>query len=156
REFCARFPESLLVVENADTGERLSVVPGELRTRGVAVGRHIPPPAEALPAFMSRFEQAYDSARLSKPRQAVAVAAAHHRFLWIHPFLDGNGRVARLMSHASLLETLDTGAVWSVARGLARNVEEYKRHLAACDGPRRNDLDGRGNLSEEALAAFTE
>jgi hypothetical protein len=54
-----------------------------------------------------------------------------------------------------LLETLDTGAVWSVARGLARKVAEYKRHLAACDSPRRNDLDERGALSEEALAAFT-
>ena len=52
-----------------------------------------------------------------------------------HPFVDGNGRVARLMSHAVLLETLDTGAVWSVARGLARNVEDYKKHLAACDRP---------------------
>src|SRR5262249_24337626 len=54
--------------------------------------------------------------------------------------------------HAMLLEALDTGGVWSVARGLARNVEAYKRHLADCDSPRRNDLDGRGNLSEEALA----
>jgi len=43
-----------------------------------------------------------------------------------------------------------------VARGLARNVEAYKRHLVACDQPRRNDLDGRGQLSEEALAAFAE
>jgi hypothetical protein len=59
------------------------------------------------------------------------------------------------MSHAVLLETLDTGAVWSAARGLARKVAEYKRHLAACDSPRRNDLDSRGALSEEALAAFT-
>lgn len=68
---------------------------------------------------------------------------------------NGNGRVARLMSHAMLLETLDAGAVWSVARGLARNVDAYKGHLAACGAERRNDLDGRGNLSEEALAAFT-
>ena len=45
--------------------------------------------------------------------------------------------------------------VWSIARGLARNVDAYKGHLAACDQPRRNDLDGRGNLSEENLAAFT-
>ena len=75
--------------------------------------------------------------------------------MWIHPFLDGNGRVARLLSHATLLETLDTGAVWSVARGLARNVQAYKNHLAACDQTRRNDLDGRGNLSEENLTAFT-
>ena len=59
------------------------------------------------------------------------------------------------MSHATLLEALDTGAVWSIARGLARNVSAYKSHLAACDQPRRNDLDGRGNLSEESLAEFT-
>jgi hypothetical protein len=59
------------------------------------------------------------------------------------------------MSHAILLDALDTGAVWSVARGLARNVNAYKGHLAACDQTRRNDLDGRGNLSEENLAEFT-
>jgi Fic family protein len=76
--------------------------------------------------------------------------------LWIHPFLDGNGRVARLVSHATLLEALDTGGVWSVARGFARRVADYKSHLAACDLERRNDLDGRGHLSEEALASFTQ
>ena len=60
----------------------------------------------------------------------------------------------RLMSHAVLVNALDTGGVWSIARGLARNVDEYKQHLAACDLKRRNDLDGRGNLSEEALSEF--
>jgi hypothetical protein len=59
------------------------------------------------------------------------------------------------MSHAMLLDILDTGSVWSVARGLARNVGEYKTRLANCDRTRRNDLDGRGALSEEALAEFT-
>lgn len=59
------------------------------------------------------------------------------------PFLDGNGRVARLMSHAVLMEAL------------ARAQAEYKAHLSNCDGPRRTDLDGRGSLSEEALADFT-
>ncbi|MFM7707096.1 MAG: Fic family protein, partial [Gammaproteobacteria bacterium] len=68
---------------------------------------------------------------------------------------DGNGRVARLMSHAMLLEPLGSGALWSVSRGLARDATAYKAHLAACDEPRRNDLDGRGALSEESLAAFT-
>lgn len=75
--------------------------------------------------------------------------------LWIHPFIDGNGRVARLMSYAMLLETLDTGGIWSIARGLARNENRYKKLLMACDLLRRNDLDGRGNHSEEALAEFT-
>ena len=59
------------------------------------------------------------------------------------------------MSHATLLETLDTGALWSIARGLAPKVDDYKKHLAACDQTRRNDLDGRGHLSEESLAEFT-
>ena len=154
REFCARLPESLLIAENPDTRERLRVVAGELRTRGVAVGRHIPPPAEDLPAFMARFEQAYDSARLTKSRQTVAVAAAHHRILWIHPFLDGNGRVARLMSHAMLFDLGVGSALWSISRGLARRSAEYKRLLMAADEPRKGDLDGRGALSQSALIEF--
>src|SRR3546814_1689011 len=58
------------------------------------------------------------------------------------------------MSHAILREALDTGGLWSVTRGLARSERAYKSHLAACDLPRRNDLDGRGSLSEEALSEF--
>ena len=72
----------------------------------------------------------------------------------MHPFLDGNGRVARLMSYAMLRQTLDTRGLWSIARGLARNEVAYKSHLAACDRPRQGDRDGRGALSEAALADF--
>ena len=129
-------------------------VQGELQRRDVRVGNHIAISPGAVPRFMRRFEEVFG--RLSKSELILAAAPAHHRLAWIHPFIDGNGRVARLMSHAILLETLDTGSVWSVARGLARNVEAYKSQLAACDVVRRNDLDGRGHLSEEALAAFTD
>lgn len=154
RRFGDELPESLLWVEELEGKERIRVVPGELRRRDVKVGGHVAISPGAVPRFLKRFEDVYY--RLGKTDSILAAAPAHHRLVWIHPFLDGNGRVARLMSHAALLETLDTGAVWSVARGLARNVEDYKKHLAACDAPRRNDLDGRGNLSEEALAAFME
>ena len=51
--------------------------------------------------------------------------------------------------------TRSTRAACGPSRGLGRNVQAYKRHLAACDLPRRNDLDGRGSLSEEELASFT-
>ncbi len=131
----------------------MPVVPGELRRRDAKVGQHIPISPGALPRFLERFEQVYGA--LGKTDSILGAAAAHHRLVWIHPFLDGNGRVVRLMSHAMLLEALDTGAIWSVARGLARNVDDYKAHLSKCDLPRRNDLDGRGNLSEEALTNFT-
>jgi Fic family protein len=153
RRFCDQLPEDLLWVEDPETKEKIEVVPGELRQRDIAVGRHIPISAPAVPRFLKRYEEIYS--KLGRTETIIATAAAHHRFAWIHPFLDGNGRVARLVSHATLLDALDTGAVWSIARGLARNVNEYKGHLAACDLPRRNDLDGRGNLSEENLAAFT-
>jgi Fic family protein len=129
------------------------VIPGALRTGDVQVGRHVPVSPGAVPRFLSRWQQAYE--RLSRFETVLQAAATHHRLLWIHPFSDGNGRVARLVSYAMLLQALDTGGIWSIARGLARNVDRYKGHLAECDLPRRNDLDGRGNLSEEALASFT-
>ncbi len=151
--FCELLPAELLVVEDASTHEKLPVVPGELRRHDVNVGRHVPISPGAVPRFLARFEEAYGV--LGKSETVLATAAAHHRLAWINPFLDGNGRVTRLVSYATLLDTLDVGGLWSVARGLARNVETYKRHLASCDLPRRNDLDGKGNLSEEALAEFT-
>ena len=154
RRFCELLPADLLWVEDPVTKEKIRVLPGELRHRDVVVGEHIPVSPGAVPRFLNRFEEVYS--RLGKTNAVLSAAAAHHRLVWIHPFVDGNGRVTRLMSHAMLLETLDTGAVWSVARGLARNVEAYKKHLAACDVMRRNDLDGRGDLSEEALARFTD
>ena len=153
RRFCELLPGDLLRTEDPATSESVAVIPGALRKRDVRVGRHVPVSPGALPRFLERFEAVYTT--LGKTDSILAAASAHHRILWIHPFLDGNGRVARLMSHAMLLESLDTGGVWSIARGLARNGGTYKGQLMACDAMRRNDLDGRGHLSEEALAAFT-
>jgi Fic family protein len=151
--FYALLPDDLLWVEDPSTKKPIQVIPGELRLRDVQAGDHVAISPPAVPRFLHRFEEVYSN--LGKTETILATAAAHHRLAWIHPFLDGNGRVSRLISHAILLEALDTGSVWSIARGLARNADTYKGHLAACDLPRRNDLDGRGNLSEENLAEFT-
>ena len=148
REFCSCLPRELLWIENPDTGE--------IREGNVIVGRHIPPTHENLPRFLYRFEEAYVPQKMSKINQAIAAAAVHHRILWIHPFYDGNGRVARLMSYAMLLRTGAGSPLWSVAQGLARNEIRYKRLLEAADNPRQGDRDGRGNLSEKALVNFCE
>jgi Fic family protein len=154
-QFCSLLPPEMLWVTNKATGERLPIVPGQWRENDVEIGRHLPPDHGDLPKFMARFDRAYQSPPLSKPRQLQALGAVHHRFLWIHPFLDGNGRVARLMSHA-LLKRLGIGtSLWSVARGLARQEERYKKLLMAADGPREGDRDGRGNLTQRGLIAFS-
>jgi len=154
KEFCSRLPPELLWVENPDTGERIEVVPGELRTGTVQVGKHIPPSGKKLDACIARLTDAYTPETISKPSQLIAVAAAHHRLLWIHPFYDGNGRVARLVSHTMLLRSGIGSSLWSVSRGLAREITGYKSALAAADEPRHGDLDGRGALSESRLHEF--
>lgn len=153
RRFCELLPDELLWMQDPETGAAHRIEPGALRNCDVKVGRLVPVSPGAVPRFMQRFEEAY--APLGKAEAILNAASMHHRLLWIHPFPDGNGRVARLMSHAQLLSLLDTGGVWSIARGLARKVTQYKALLANCDLQRRNDLDGRGNLSEEALVEFT-
>jgi len=154
-EFCKRLPEDLLIVVNPDNGEEIRMVPGELRTRHVRVGDHIAPEPEMIGPLLHRFVEAYSMKMLSKLQRIIGVGASHHRLAWIHPFFDGNGRVARLFSHA-LLRDLGIGSeLWSVSRGLARNVGDYKRLLARADQPRRGDLDGRGNLTQVGLTDFT-
>jgi len=155
KNFCERLPDELLVVEHPTTKEKIKIVPGELRRKDhVKVGLHIPPAPGDLPAFLKRFAEGYSSSHLSKLRKIIGVAASHHRLAWIHPFLDGNGRVTRLFSHA-LLRELNVGSeLWAVSRGLARQVADYKANLQAADEPRRGDLDGRGNLTMAGLIDF--
>jgi Fic family protein len=150
RRFYEQLPESLLFVD-LPSGERVKVIPGAWREHDVAVGRHIAISHLAVPRFMKRWEEAY---ALSPARLLPDLGGLHHRLVWIHPFLDGNGRAARLVVHA-LLRRMGVGSpLWAVSRGFARNVDRYKALLQAADEPRRGDLDGRGSLSEAALIDF--
>jgi Fic family protein len=126
------------------------MLPGEFRQRAVAVGRHEAPTAASISAFLARWAAVYGQARRGEA-SVVALAAAHHRLAWVHPFLDGNGRVARLHSHLLLRAWgLSTG-LWSPLRGFARSEARYKALLQAADEHRLGDLDGRGNLSQAGL-----
>lgn len=159
REFYRDAPEEMLRIHGA--GRDLIMVPGAWRSRSehdVAVGRHIPPASERIPDFMSYFAARYRFAPLGKSGRITAMAAAHHRLNYIHPFPDGNGRVSRLMSHAmGHVAGIGAHGLWSVSRGLARGLKsrgEYKSMMDRADTPRQGDLDGRGNLSQRALGDF--
>ncbi len=154
--FYSLMPERLCWVKR-DNQESEKVEAGAFRKRHVQVGRHVPPKAEALDSFLERFASFYDPAKQHGVRPLIALAAAHHRLMWIHPFLDGNGRVARLFTDAYFLRSRVAGyGLWNVSRGLARRRESYRARLAAADLPREGDLDGRGNLSDRGLTEFCE
>jgi Fic family protein len=155
-EFYRRLPEEFQFSVD-DRGGKRKIVAGALRIETVTVGIHIPPAYEKLPQFLSRFAQFYAPLVDHSPRSLVAAAAAHHRLAWIHPFLDGNGRVTRLFTQAWLRKAdAASDGLWTLARGFARQQADYKAMLARADERRLNDFDGRGALSERRLAEFCE
>lgn len=154
QQFYDRLPEEFRIVKTRGGGTD-QVVPGELRQCEVEVGRHIPPTFSSLPRFLKRFSEAYHPETLDPLDRIIAAAASHHRLAWVHPYLDGNGRVTRLFTHAYLIRIKTDGhGLWMVSRGFARRRDDYMAALAKGDAARRNDLDGRGNLSNEGLTQF--
>lgn len=159
REFYRGAPDDMLQIRGNDT--TFMMVPGEWRSKpehDVAIGRHVPPSSARLDDFMRYFEQRYAFKPLKTAGRIMAIPAAHHRFNYIHPFPDGNGRVSRLMSHAmAQLAGIGSHGLWSISRGLARGLKspsEYKRMMDLADTSRQGDLDGRGNLSLKTLNEF--
>ena len=160
REFYRDASEDMLRIAGA--GRTFLMEPGEWRSHpehDVAVGQHQPPSSDRVADFMTYFADRYRFDRLGKAARILAIPAAQHRFNYIHPFPDGNGRVSRLMNHAMAhIAGIGAQGLWSISRGLARGLEsrgEYKRMMDHADMPRQGDLDGRGNLSQRALIDFT-
>lgn len=144
-----------LPAEDLFTSEGEPIAPGQLRTRDVRVGQHVPPAFASVPLFLQRWANSYGGVRRGEAA-LVACACAHQRLGWVHPFIDGNGRVMRLHTHALLSALGYTGGLWSPLRGFARNIDRYYSLLADADSLRRGDLDGRGNLSQQALIAWAD
>jgi Fic family protein len=112
--------------------------PGAFRTGGVSIAgaSHRPPNAQAVPAYMDElicFINKEDAAKYD----LMKVALAHHRFGWIHPFSNGNGRVVRLLTYALLIKYgFNVGAVGRVLNPTAvfcNDREKYYAMLALAD-----------------------
>ena len=162
RDFYKDATEEMLTLRHA--GQVVRIAPGEWRQGDVEIGAHVPPPHGVVPAFMAHFHGRFRLDWLhGQVTRVLAMASAHHRFNYIHPFYDGNGRVSRLMSHAMAHHAgIAAGGLWSVSRGLARGLEdglpgreEYRRMMMLADRVRQGDRDGRGALSLAALVSFT-
>jgi len=135
-----------------------TMIPGMLRDHDVKVGTHIAPSAKKLDGMMNEFEFLYNkSIKTNDATKLIHILASHHRLMWIHPFLDGNGRTARLALDAAFSSMKMSGyGLWNISRGLARNASMYKGSLAYADMPKQGEKDGKGSLSSFALSKFVE
>ncbi|MGE7812225.1 Fic family protein [Pseudomonas sivasensis] len=157
KEFYEGVPDKFLDIKRNSSGEMVKLIPGQFRTVDVKVGKHVPPPADELASYMTWFENSFRLDRLYGITPILAAAGAHHRLMWIHPFLDGNGRVGRLFTDQYLrCSGLGGYGLWSMSRGFGRDVESYYQALSGADHPRKGDLDGRGILSDSGLLKFTQ
>lgn len=101
---------------------------------------HYPSPAET-PAMMHDLMNWYYEASLNKNLQPVEVAAElHYKFVCIHPFDDGNGRIARLLMNYHLLKNDCPPAIiktadkknylFTLREADAGNIEAFKSYIA--------------------------
>ena len=157
KAFYAECSPDELIVSNSDGSRTYEIEPGEYRNVDVVVGQHIPPKSDLVPTYMSWFANAYKVENLHGLSKYYAMAASHHRLAWIHPFLDGNGRVTRLFTDCFMRAIgLKSYGLWSMSRGFARSSEQYYRYLSIADRTRQGGDDGRGILSDAGLVSFTE
>lgn len=138
-------------------GQEKEMIAGAYRDCEVKIGEHIPPLALQIEPFMQTYEHLYISATKqgTQAQKLIYALASHHRLVWIHPFLDGNGRTSRLALDGALLGmNLQGYGLWNISRGLARKTNEYKSALAQADLIKQGEFDGRGELSAKALESF--
>lgn len=132
----------LAVADLQREGDR---TPGAYRSIPVAISgaEHQPPGPEAVQADM---DQLLDFAQCEVPpqQQLLQIALVHHRFAWIHPFSNGNGRVSRLLTYAMLVNQGYTSS--ASARPVnptavfGADRQSYYEHLARADSLEPDDL----------------
>ncbi len=77
------------------TGDGDKSAPGEYRQQSVRVGNLIPPPAPEIPNLIKHLEDFINDPSDIPP--LIRIGLVHVHFETIHPFLDGNGRIGRLL-----------------------------------------------------------
>ncbi|MBR9979564.1 MAG: Fic family protein [Desulfatitalea sp.] len=121
---------------------RHSVMPGRLRDAHISLDGGTTthgPAAHRLPDMFATFSRLYHPGNFHGDERLIAAAASHHRLLWLHPFRDGNGRVARLFSGLYMAAIgINRANLWSLSRGFSRNKQWYMTNLQSADSPNAN------------------
>jgi Fic family protein len=134
------------VVEGLPVGKDLpgDSSPGKLRMRLVKItqSEHITPIGSKVPEYMKELVE-FINRPDDKKNDLLKIAIAHHRFTWIHPFNNGNGRVARLLTY-TMLQLLGYGVararILNPSAIFYANREVYYDFLAKADLGTQNGL----------------
>ncbi|HRP89687.1 MAG TPA: Fic family protein [Edaphocola sp.] len=111
--------------------------PGQYRSHPVKIAQsnHIPPAPYQIDGYMDELIQFLNNEDASK-YDLLKIAIAHHRFVWIHPFGNGNGRTVRLFTYALLIKNgfnLNIGRIVNPTAVFCNDRNEYYEHLALAD-----------------------
>ena len=126
-----------MIMDGLPLDEEGDVTPGEYRKENVAIlnAVHQPPDAVLVNDYMEELLD-FIAKPVSRRYEMLKTAIAHHRFVWIHPFTNGNGRTARLVSYMMLVKddfTAETGRVVNPATVFCSTRDEYYKYLGLAD-----------------------
>ena len=141
-KFYENLPKKHQFTHNQEGFTDYPVNPGELRDINVSLddGKSIHgPDVNTLPDKFREFESLFAPENFHGDERIIAAAASHHRLSWLHPFRDGNGRVARLFSGLYLACIgINRNNLWSLSRGFSRDRQWYMINLRSADSPDDN------------------
>lgn len=110
--------------------------PGAFRTHDVHISgsNHVPPSFIEVDHYMAELMDFINNDDAPK-YDLLKIAIAHHRFVWIHPFENGNGRVVRLFTYAMLLKKVfrDHNRIINPVAVFCSDRQAYYDNLAAAD-----------------------
>ncbi len=97
------------------------------RSGGVETVHFTPPEWQVLPEFLDNWEKYY---HLERPDPLVQLAVLHAQFEFLHPFLDGNGRLGRIIIPIFLYEKkLLASPIFYLSEYIEENKDAYISHL---------------------------
>lgn len=111
--------------------------PGAYRSWNVAISQasHVPPDHVAVQGYMDEL-LAFINTRSADKYDLLKTSIAHHRFAWIHPFGNGNGRVVRLLTYALLIKygfNVRDGKILNPTAVFCNDRDVYYQKLAEAD-----------------------
>jgi Fic family protein len=124
----------LVVGELSDEGDR---TPGAYRTWNVEISKsaHTPPDHIQVQSYMDEFLEFINQDGADK-YDLLKTAIAHHRFTWIHPFGNGNGRIVRLLTYALMIKygfNVKDGKIINPTAVFCNDRDKYYEHLSEAD-----------------------